>query len=365
MIKYYILVFVAVAVICGIVWIVRRCIMKANSATDLSANMITMGITLVGSAFPGTKETILAFIGSALQMETSLETDYVAIACGLLLIIIGIYYRRNIKDRIFILNMFGVFAQHEISDAQNIKDLKLADFKVKEVLLDFVDVFDVKMTNKINSIIVHKIESVCKAFVNRSKDFKACFTGMAPIPYTILAGTYLASGNIRRYFEYKRSSSKYYELSKNSRKRYDVLNIQYPPAPDSNATDVVVALSITRKIEQGDLIQFGGKDIIEIGLPSPEDNIITSMKQLDEYAGSVLKEIEDLKQKYPNLQTVHFVASIPSCVSIELGKLFAHNANRLPKIISYHYVNNEMPKYPFGIVITDKGTSDQGKLIKG
>jgi hypothetical protein len=213
--------------------------------------------------------------------------------------------------------------------------------------------------------IIRKIKKVCEAFVNRSKGFKSCFTGMAPIPYTILAGTYLAAGEVRRYFEYRRADSKYYELAKKSKKKYDTLNVIFPNHMDESAAEVVVALSITRRVQQSDLIQFSGKDIIEIHLPHPEDNVVTSVTQLDEYAGFVMDKIEDLKQSYPALQKVHFVASIPSCVSVELGKRFALNAHRLPQIISYHFVSSETPKYPFGIVVCDGSTTDTGKLIRG
>ena len=105
-------------------------------------------------------------------------------------------------------------------------------------------------------------------------------------------------------------------------------------------------------------------DIIEIGLSMPNDNIIKSLTQLDEYAGELLNQIEGLKQKYPSIQKVHFVASIPSCLSIEIGKRFALNTHRLPQIISYHFVNSGTPKYPFGIIVSD-GATGKGKLIKG
>ena len=78
----------------------------------------------------------------------------------------------------------------------------------------------------------------------------------------------------------------------------------------------------------------------------------------------LLNQIEGLKQKYPSIQKVHFVASIPSCLSIEIGKRFALNTHRLPQIISYHFVNSGTPKYPFGIIVSD-GATGKGKLIKG
>lgn len=363
--SYIIIVALIVLIICTLVLVVRNYFTKSNSETNISATMVSAGITLLLSAFPGTKETVLSFIGAIADKDISYETDYVMLICGILLIAFGILYERNIRDRVYILNMFGIPVQKEISDDDNIKDLKLADFKVKEVIIDFVDIFNAKMTTKTNDIIVTKIKKVCTAFVNRSNGFKSCFTGMAPIPYTILAGTYLASGKVRRYFEYQRNDSKYYELSKSKKKSYKKLNVTYTNSVNGSATEIVVSLSVTRKIQKNDLVQFGTMNIVEISLSDPADNIIKSVTQLDEYAAGVLNEIEGLKQRYPAIQKVHFVASIPSCLSIEIGKRFALNTHRLPQIISYHFVNTETPKYPFGIVVSDGTISTCGKLVKG
>ena len=117
--------------------------------------------------------------------------------------------------------MYGLYAQRDISDAQAIKDLNLADFKVKELILDFVDVFKMPMDEDAHNRIIHKIDKTCEKFTERSRDRKSCFTGMAPIPYTIYAGTKLAGSELRRYFEYRRADSKYYELSNQKRKKYD------------------------------------------------------------------------------------------------------------------------------------------------
>lgn len=362
--NYVVLIAVIIVIVCIVVLIIKKGFTKSNSETDISTTMITAGISLIITAFPGTKEMLLSFIAGMANKEVTYETDSIMIICGIALIVFGFLYKKNIRDRVYILNMFGIPVQKEISDDSNVKELKLADFKVKEIIIDFVDVFSVRMTAEINRIIVKKIEKVCTGFVNRSNGFKSCFTGMAPIPYTILAGTYLASGKVRRYFEYRRSDSKYYELSKRKKEDYEKLKTVYLKQPNAAATEVVVALSVTRRIQKVDLNQFGIMDVVDIGLPTPDDNVIKSLVQLDEYAGEVLNQIEGLKQEYPSLQKVHFVASIPSCLSIEIGKRFALNTHRLPQIISYHFVNTEIPKYPFGIIVSD-GVEGKGKLIKG
>lgn len=365
MIMYYIIVLSMLLLLCLFVWLCRKYVTKSSAETDTSSMMITSGVSLIVSAFPGTKEMIISFVSSIMEKEVSYSTDYAAILCGFILIVGGVVFRHNIKDKIYVLNMFGIRVQNEISDEQNIKDLKLADFKVKEIIIDFVDIFDSEITDKINRIIVNKIKKICTAFINRSKGFKSCFSGMAPIPYTILAGTYLGGGTVRRYFEYKRSESKYYELIRHHIfKKCGMLITQYPGELKTDATEVVVALSITQKVQKIDLHQFSDMDIIEIGLDNPKDNVITTVEQLDKYANEVIGQIENLKQKYPAIQVVHLAASIPSCMSIELGKLFALNTHRLPKIISYHFVNTSTPKYPFGIVVSDGVTANIGTLIK-
>jgi len=363
-VKYYIVLIITIIILCIIALVIKKCLKKSNTETDISTIMITTGISLIVAAFPGTKEAVMSFVAEMVGKEVTYKTDPVMIICGIVLIIFGFLYKKNIRDRIYILNMLGIPVQKEITDDSNVKELKLADFKVREVLIDFVDVFDVNMTQKANGIIVKKIQKVCTAFVNRSNGFKSCFTGMAPIPYTILAGTYLASGKVRRYFEYRRADSKYYELSRSKKKNYQNLIASYPDQINAGATEVVVALSVTRKVQAADMTQFGTMDIVEIELPNPDDNVIKTIAQLDEYAGVVLNQIEGLKQIYPSICKVHLVASIPSCLSIELGKKFALNTHRLPQIISYHFVSSETPKYPFGVIVSD-GVLGTGKLIKG
>lgn len=351
--------------ICLLISIVKRIFLK-KASIDMATNMITSGISLMFSAFPGIKEVVTSSIASIFKVTVSIENDYVAIVCGLLLIILGLFLRKDIKDRIFVLNMLGLFSQKEISDVQNLKDLKLVDFKVKEIIIDFVDIFNGLMTEEKNQLIVNKIKVQCEKFSNRSKDFKSCYTGMAPIPYTILAGTRLSNCNLKRFFEFKRIDNKYYELKvKDGFQKHKPLQVIYPQNIKSDSTEIIISLSITEFIQKDDLVQFRNLDLIEIRLNEPKDNAIISNEQLEDYGNKVLNVIEDTKKKYPRINKIHFVASIPSCVAIKLGMLIALSNNRLPQIISYHFEQSNFPKYPFGIVVSDNTTNDiWGKLIK-
>ncbi|NBK98521.1 MAG: hypothetical protein EOM50_10945 [Erysipelotrichia bacterium] len=97
MIKYYIIVAVTIIVLCLIVVAVKRLILKTNSETDVSTNMITSGIALMASAFHGTKEAIMTFVLKFVDKELNFATEYAAIVCGMILIVLGIIYRIHIK----------------------------------------------------------------------------------------------------------------------------------------------------------------------------------------------------------------------------------------------------------------------------
>lgn len=360
---YWIVVAVAIIIICVFVFVIKHLINK-DSSTDVSVLMITAGVSLIVSAFPGIKEILVAIVASLFNIKIEIATDNTAIVCGFALVGIGIYYVYLNKERIFVLNMFGVFTQPEISEVSHIKELNLADFKVKESIIDFVDIFqNGNMSVEKNSIIVNKIKKQCAAFRNRSSDTKACFTGMAPIPYTILAGNYLSGGTIKRYFEYIGSTQKFIELSKKKWfRKYPKLIVKYQDHLNVNASDIVVALSISFPVQDNDIKQFD-TDILRIGLEEPKNNIITIIDQLEEYCDEIVTEIERARTKYPNLKTVHLLASIPSCVSVRLGDQFRLRSNRLPRVISYHFMNSNTPKYPFGIVVSDATEKGYGHLV--
>lgn len=363
--NYYFIV-LAVIIVLIIIFEFINGLLNSQNDNSLSTGMISAGLGLVVTAFPGVIDTLVAFMGLTLtgEMQAS-ETNIISIICGVILMIAGCISSLVMKDRIFVLNMLGLFSQFEISDVKNIKDLKLVDFKVKEIVIDFVDIYksDDKMTDKVNKMIINKIEKQCNTFKDRSKDFKSCYTGMGPIPYTILAGTYLANSQIERYFEYKRSDGKYYELSRKS--KYPELKEVFPSDKKVNAKDVIVAISITREVHECDIAQFGDMDIIRLEVDTPADNLIISKKQLHDYKIRIVNCLEKIKIEYNQIECIHLLASIPSCMSLEIGKMIALNNSRLPKVVSHHYINAEIPKYPFGIVVTENTfNNEKGKLIK-
>lgn len=343
---------------------VAECIGKFfNPDSSMSAGVIAAGVELIIASFPSILDNMVGLLSFSLTGQLSNDdVNKWSLTTGIVLIIFGLYICKYMRDRFYVLNMFGLYSQREISEKKNIKNLKLDDFKVRERIIDFVNVFKMGVNEDKNKIIVDKISDECNKFKERSKEFTIGFTGTAPIPYTILAGTYLTDCNIKKYFEWNREEERFKVLlSRKKKYEFKSLKIQEPDNKKANSLSVIVAISTTKRIQMEQLRDFDNQDVIEIYLDDCKDNNIICVKQLQEYRKTILDELEKLGRDYHDLKQINLVASIPSCLSVEIGRMVAQNNNRIKKIVAYHFESQREKLYPFGIVITEA----QGQYEKG
>ena len=360
------LIVVFIVVISIIIGFIVSKILKSDKEKKIQNLFISTGVGLITSSFVTTSDKIIDIFNHIIGSSNLVSSNnYVSMICGFIFIVIGIYYKKNISDRFFVLNFFSK-DRRVISDISITKDLKLSDFKLREQYIDVVRMFKDgrNITSSSNKYIVDEIKEKTTCFINQSKDFNRGFTGMGAVPYSILLGTYLSATEINEYFEYNSDTQKYYSLEGNKKLKrntyFQKLNINMP-LNNTQDTEVVVALSVSCTVEDSDLLQFNDKDIIKIGVPTPKDNKIRTKEQLNNYIEEIMTTLEGLKSKYINLDTIHLVGAIPSCLSVELGRRISLRRNRLLKIISYQYMSSNTPRYMWGLVITE---TNKGELIK-
>jgi hypothetical protein len=339
-----------------------------HSSSNIGVALIEAGIALTMAGIPNVLESLIAFIAPICGIENAQNSEtylYVCMAAGFALIAFGIIVLVKLREHIYVLNMVGI-SKREVSDKKAIKELKLADYKVKEQILDIIPVFGdgQKIDDRANKYIIDYIETDAKKFSDKTNNEKSCFTGMAPIPYTVYAGTYLGTINLSRYFEFNRLDGEfYYELKKKRLLTKKWTELKEVTTPKSNeSTEVVLAIGISHSVLSEDLIQFNGVDVIRLEIEQPKDNVITCNAQLLEYKRVINSFLDEkLKQRYNMLKKVHLVAAIPSCVALEIGKSIGMGTNRMPEIVVYHYISSSEKKYPYGIFVSG---SKKGKLIK-
>ena len=340
---------------------------KENKETTIPDTIIGAGLALiVPSSYYTGVNVVLALSGKEIPHGIN---PYVNLISGFILLGVGLFYRKSMKEKIHVLNMHGI-TPRDISDATAIKELKMADYKLKEQVIDFIPFFNNgEIDEKINGFICKQIHDNVEKFTAKTMDEIGCFTGMAPIPYTIYAGTFMENSNIKRYFEYdgRPSQKKYYELRNATRKQkkdgWNPLIEKFPNTINTNSTEIVLAISISHDVTDENLFQFIGKDTVKLRIHETGDNLIQSKEQLEEYSKVIYDCInKDIDSKYPVLQKIHIVASIPSCISIEIGKSIGLRTNRNVNIIAYHFIRTANPVYKFGVCING---SNKGQYIEG
>ncbi len=125
--------------------------------------------------------------------------------------------------------------------------------------------------------------------------------------------------------------------------------------PNDSDNEIVLTVSISKKITSNQIVQFNNAEIIELSINSPQDGVIKFKEQLDKYTNIIYSIIDKIQTNRPNSKKIHLLYSGQSCLAFEIGKLLD---DTFPEIISYKFNNNS---YPWGIIIN--GTN-KNKLIK-
>lgn len=336
--------------ICGFIFAIKH-FSQQQREEALSDILITTGIELIITSFGTFDDKLLAFLSNS-----QTQTNYVQLVIGILLLAVGIIFYFYIKNRLYILNINGYFDKRI---EQHHNDLNLSSFEFKEREIDFIRLFRKGINSQVAQDIQEEINEKITTFKTESKDKSRAYTGIAPIPFIFVAGKLFARENIDRYFEYDKFNQSYYSLATCRKKRKPYSTLEQVTSMDSTSDvtteEIVVAISVTQQITAPQLIQFSSP-IIHVSIKQPGDNAIKYKDQLDAYTKTIYEILLSLPNHFHNLKRIHLLYSGQSCLAFEVGKLI--DDNRMVEIINYQYVQNNQPKYPWGIVLNGerKGT---------
>lgn len=367
--NFNLIIVIALIILVVIITIVDS--IKNRKEESIGHSLIGAGLMVILAHFPQLTELIIQLIFEFLEIEiTNTNPPYpVCLIIGLMLIGLGMFSEYSIQKKTLVLNMFGIASQKVINDAKTIKDLKLPKFSIHEQIVDLVPFWD-----NLNDMKLRMNIAICKYIKNATQRFSSaagnekqtCFTGMAPIPYTVYAGTFLNDAKTCRYFEYNAQNDGYYELKRLRRlerkKSWAKMKVKFSENITSNATDILLCISVTHQITVQDTCQFT-MDKVDVYLDEPKDNIIEYYQQLIDYKETIYNLLNrQIKNRYPNIHTIHIAAAIPSCLAVEIGKIIGMRTNRLCDIIVYHYIQTEELPYTFGVHVNGKN-KDKLELI--
>ncbi|MCM3786220.1 SAVED domain-containing protein [Neobacillus mesonae] len=319
----------------------------------IADTVMTVGIELIVTSFGTFDDKLFAFLS-----HNEVKNNIVQLATGSILLIIGLFLMLHIKNKMYILNINGMFHERRIENHH--REVGLNQFQFKEKEIDFVRLFKKGVDSEVANDIIEEIQQKINSYKLESRDKKRGYTGVAPIPFVMMAGKYFERERMDEYFEYNKLEQTYYQLEKKPiGKKFPKLkpHVQDPFAliDASTCNEIVVAVSLTATISDQQLSQFNCP-CIHLTVPSPKDNLIVYKEQLREYVQTTYELLNSSDQNLPKIEAIHFIISGQSCFAFEIGKLI--DDNRMKAVINYQYSAQSSTKYPWGIKINgeQKGT---------
>ena len=327
---------------------------------------IATGVELVVTSFGSNFDKFMQF-WVILQNNASVK-DFLTMAnqssnvnvpqmiAGILIVGVGIWFIKHVKERMYILNINGYFDKRI---EEHYKELGLDKFEFKEREIDLFQYLKADINETRVEEMVKLIKRKVDAFRNESKEVKRGFTGIAPIPFIMLAGTYLKRISFDDYFEFDKVETESYVKLEEGKNYPELKDMTDYSKVNSNVEDVVISVSTTVSIQKEQLKQFKNCEFIMLSVPNPKDLTIRYINQLKEYKNAVIETINRLPEHFPNLKRIHLTCATQSCLVLEIGKNLEHYRNY--QVICYHFDAQKEKKYPWGIVMNG---SQQGKLVK-
>lgn len=294
------------------------------------------------------------------------QTDYKLIVIGVVICLISVFiynYLNRRKDKILLNIQANEDNKVEYfkSDEKGTKILE----NIKEEYVDLVPAWTEAKDKRVSSRNLGKqINDMAKQIKNATAEFKhksssnyeRAFTAIAPIPLLMYAGYNIPKLGFSYFFEinnvHNENIMKLLDIPKKSTWTSMITSNNFTQSLED--TEVVVAVSTTRRIDESDLIQFTNKklQIKHIYIQNPSHEALVSIKQVNEYANFIKDEILKIKEIKPNIKVIHLVcASKPSLV-FRIGQTI--DDTQMPTIISYHYKQDDNFRYPWGIYINYK-----------
>lgn len=361
--KYWIMGIIVIGLVMYMLW--RKFKKKDENISNIA--VFTLGSTLIVDAGGNNFDWVLKLIAIIMNRDYTLEItqdfNIPYFIFGVTLILLSIVLTYYKKTNVKVLNINGYFKRNIEDYIKKSEDLRN---DIREYEVNFVDIyqkiFKKSLDNESYECIIEKIEEDVNTFKNCSREGKRGYTGIAPIPLIMYAGTFLEREKIDEYYEFdKKETNTYYKLKNKRFEIYPKLKIgQDINSLDRNKKEIVIAISITAKITDEQLDQFKEKcNIINIEVDNPSDNTIKSQKQLIDYTNTIFNIIQTIFENFSKIESIHIVCSSQSCLALEIGKRSVDDT-RLPQIISYQYEAQSDIKYPWGIRINGK---NKGELI--
>lgn len=318
---------------------------------------------------------LVQFINEKMQTNITIpdtNVDYIVmgtgVVIGLLLIILGLNHRKRLNKK----NKKMMQIRHSSIEGVNYLDFRpnLDDYEIIPITINQyqdlkeINEFNLKMAwrkqeQNVENLVVH---------INDNPTDEIAYLGLAHIPYQFLLGYQVADKINVQFFEWNRTNKYWGALSNNDTNYPKLLLDKTETNQEFNiAEEVIIKVGITFNIFDSQLEGLNLENINSycFHLDSPQTDVITSYKQLNNYNQQFRDLLTDIHHKYPKLKKVHIFISAQPSLTYSFGSVISARMDSSKEFWIYNYKgsSNNQIQYPWALKIAKNIENGEIKIF--
>lgn len=186
------------------------------------------------------------------------------------------------------------------------------------------------------------------------------YGGLAPVPFTFLAGAWLDDEGKLTVMDWDRHAERWRTSEgADDNRRFHVSGMEAVP---DNAKEVALIVSVSYQIQKADVRFRLGEDvpIVSMTLPHIADGVGWSLEQQRALGKQFFQVAKSLGGK--GARRIHLFLAAENRLVVQLGRLY--DLRNLPDIAVYQYQQENIPPHPWAILLTAQGAKN-ATIVEG
>lgn len=191
--------------------------------------------------------------------------------------------------------------------------------------------------------------------IREHPDYDLAYFGLAPVPLAIHLGSVVDRWRRARVFQRHHKTHAWSWAEDSASATVDVTIAGLPQDVVRSNDDVIIRVSVTARVDPAEtlrVVELPSAEI-DIGVPSPSEDVLRSARDLDAVADVVKAALDRLKTHRPNARHVHLFAAVPAGLAFRLGTLVSSTQHH--RVQTYQYFHTAEPRQRRAVLLRDDG----------
>ena len=293
-------------------------------------------------------------------MEALTGTGWALIGLGTLLVLLGQFGSKSLKDKEVIgirHNSLGHFNEEAIKPYLPLLQ-RLQRYR--EIDVDHSDSYHNGVLSDHNTLIrrLDKVPVELGGLTTSGNDTPIAYYGLPHIPAAFYLGYLLSDSKYNiQLFDLNNKSKRWDQLSGVS-SAIPIRNSKEALRPSLESGDIVLSIGISYPIQQTEIDELGIQQLlghVAINAEQPRRQLLTSEEQIESICREFRATLEHIKNTCPNRRRIHLFYSGPVSLCFALGRCISERIDSSIEV--YNYSAKESPRYKWSLTLNSPTAS--------